>query len=241
LDEQLELLINLQEIDSSILSITEVIELLPNKLAKVKVNLKKASDKCETVKAEHDKLDEKKKGKYNELDEMQDKIDKLKVKSTEIKTNKEYEAHLREIKNFEERKNQIEEVILSVMEKLDNFAEDLKKEQEKFRKTEEHYKHEEKVLDEEKNKLHSEMEIYKSKRKEIVRKIHEEIYDRYMDLIKSGGGKAVVQTKNEVCLGCNTNIPPQLYNDIKSDKGIFNCYYCNRFLYFSPKTEKTNP
>ena len=79
------------------------------------------------------------------------------------------------------------------------------------------------------------MEMYKIRRKDIVRKIDGEIYEQYMDLAKSAGGIAVVQTVNEVCLGCNTNIPPRLYNDIKDNKDIFICCYCNRFLFYKEK------
>ncbi len=77
------------------------------------------------------------------------------------------------------------------------------------------------------------------KRKNLVSKIDEEIYERYMNIMKSAGGVAVVQTQNEVCLGCNTNIPPQLYNDIKNDHGIFSCYHCNRFLFYFTPGEST--
>ncbi|MEK7822818.1 MAG: C4-type zinc ribbon domain-containing protein [Nitrospirota bacterium] len=167
--------------------------------------------------------------------ETQEKINKLKAKSSEIKTNKEYEAHLKEVKTFEDKKYQIEEEILSIMEALDNLAKDMKKEEPKLKKTEEDFRQEEKALEAEKNRLHSEMEIYKIRRKDIVRKIEGEIYEQYMDLTKSTGRVAVVRTVNEVCLGCHTNIPPQLYNDIKDDKDIFTCCYCNRFLFYKEK------
>ncbi|MCK5512113.1 MAG: hypothetical protein KAI96_04855 [Thermodesulfovibrionia bacterium] len=236
MNEQLSLLISLQDIDSTILSIAEEIEILPNKLDKAKAPLKEIHTSFESNKSEHEKLDKKKKEKYSDLEDTQQKINNLKAKGKEIKTNKEYEAHLKEIKNFEERKDQLEEEILFIMETLDTLLKDFKKVEEKLKKAEENYKKEEKILEDEKNKLYSEMEIHKIKRKDIVRKVEEEIYEEYMILIKTGGGRAVVQTRNEICFGCNTNIPPQLYNDIKADKGIYNCYYCNRFLFCSPQS-----
>ncbi len=235
MNEQLKLLVDLQEIDTAILSIAEEIEALPIKLSKAKTQLKETNASFEKIKAEYEKADKKKKQKYDELEEMQEKISKLKAKGSEIKTNKEYEAHLKEIKTFEEKKYQIEDEILSIMETLDTLTKDMKKEEPKLKKAEEDFKREEKTLEGEKNRLYSEMESYKFKRKEIVRKIDEETYEKYMSLTKSAGGIAVVETRNEVCLGCNTNIPPQLYNDIKEDKGIFTCYYCNRFLYYKER------
>jgi len=56
------------------------------------------------------------------------------------------------------------------------------------------------------------------------------------------GGLAVVQVENEICLGCNTNIPPQLYNDIKETSKTYTCYYCKRFLYYQePPAADENP
>jgi len=235
LHEQLKLLISLQEVDSAILSIAEEIELLPRRLEKHKAHLKEASASCEKIKAKDGELNKKKKQKYDELEEIEDKINKLKAKSSEIKTNKEYEAHLKEIKTFENNKNRIEEEILSIMETLETLSED-----KKLKKAEEDFKQKEKVLEEERNRLHSEMEMYKIKRKDVVRKIDGEIYEKYMSRIKNSGGIAVVQTQDEVCLGCHTNIPPQLYNDIKNNEDIFTCYHCNRFLFYPPHSEESS-
>jgi hypothetical protein len=238
LNEQLRLLIDLQQIDSTILSLAEDIENLPLRLNKVKKPLENARAVFARKKTEYEQMEKKKKDKYGELEEIQEKIDKMKAKSSEIKTNKEYEAHLKEIKNFEDKKLAVEDEILSIMEAADSVEKDLKKEEENLKKSEETFKQEEKKLEEEKKRLRSEIELQRGRRKEIVKGLDEEIYDKYMQLLKIAGGKAVVQTKNEVCLGCNTNIPPQLYNDIKSNKDIYTCYYCNRFLYYVPDTEK---
>jgi len=241
LHEQLKLLISLQEIDSAILSIAEEIELLPRRLEKHKAHLKEVNASFEKIKAKYGELNKKKKQKYDELEEVEDKINKLKAKSSEIKTNKEYESYLKELKTFENNKGRIEDEILSIMEAIETLSEDVKQEEAKFKKAEEDFRQEEKTLEEERNKLHSEMEMYKIKRKDVVRKMDGEIYEKYMSLIKSGGGIAVVQTQNEVCLGCHTNIPPQLYNDIKNDEDIFTCCYCNRFLFYPSQATPDMP
>ena len=119
--------------------------------------------------------------------------------------------------------------------KLDNRKNTVEEPKANYKKAEEDFKQEEKALEEERNKLHSEMETYKIKRKDVVRKIDGEIYEKYMSLIKNSGGIAVAQTQDEVCLGCHTNIPPQLYNDIKNNEDIFTCCYCNRVLFYKER------
>jgi predicted nucleic acid-binding Zn-ribbon protein len=53
-----------------------------------------------------------------------------------------------------------------------------------------------------------------------------------MGLIESSGGIAVTEVKGEVCQGCNMNIPPQLYVEIKSNEEIIQCPQCHRILYY---------
>ncbi len=118
------------------------------------------------------------------------------------------------------------------MEDIEDLTKDLQKEDLKVKKAEVEVTQQVKALEEEKKKLHSDMEMHKAKRKDFVTRINEETYGQYMNLLKRSGGLAVVPTKNEVCLGCNTNIPPQLYNDIKKNDDLYTCYYCKRFLYY---------
>ena len=232
MNEQLSLLISLQEIDSAILAIAESIESLPNKLNSARALLKKANTAFEKFKAEYQKAEKQKKQKEGELEETQEKINKLKAKSAEVKTNKEYEAYLKEIKAFEDTRYQIEENILSAMETIDALSGNMKQEEAEYEKAEEKFRQEEKALEEEKNRLSSDIDTYKSKRKDLADKLDNEIYNRYVSILEAAGGVAVVPVQNEVCLGCNTNIPPQLYNDIKNNDDIFSCCYCNRFLFY---------
>jgi len=242
LKEQLRLLVELQEIDSSILSIDEKIESYPARLDHFRIPLNRARQAFQDFKAKSESLDKKKKAKDQELDEIQDKINKLKGRSGDIKTNKEYEAHLKEIESFEKKKYRIEDEILAIMEDYEIFAKEVEKEEVKVRETEAEFKKQEKVLGEEKDQLQAELEKMKARRKDFSSRLDKEIYDQYRKLLQRMGGLAVVQTVNEMCLGCNTNIPPQLYNDIKSTEDIYTCFYCKRFLYFKeppPPEEKT--
>lgn len=234
MNEQLRLLIELQEVDSSILSIAEKIESLPARLDKSRAHLKETTTSLQNIKTMYEELNRKKKDKEFELDEIQERIKRLKEKSSEIKTNKEYEAHLKEIDNYTKKKTQIEDELLRHMEELEGLTDALKTEESKVKKVEEEFKKHERILDEEKKALYKEMEFYKTRRKDFVTRVDEELYEHYMNLLKKFEGLAVVPVENEVCLGCNTNIPPQLYNDIKEDKDIYTCYYCKRFLYYQP-------
>lgn len=241
MNEQLKFLIELQELDSSIIAMAEKVEMIPRNLDKFKSPLQEANEIFQKTKTRFSTLSKKKKDKDMQLDEMQDKINKLKSRSGDIKTNKEYEAHLKEIQGFEKNMSKIEDEILAVMEEIDVFEKELKVEEVKVKKAEEEYKLQEKILGEEQKKLSAELETEKAKRKEFVSRLDEEYYTQYMNLLKRYGDRVVVETRDEICLGCNTNIPPQLYNDIKKGDVLYNCFFCKRYIYIKPSAETGSP
>ncbi len=240
MNEQLKFLIELQELDSFVLSKAERIDLIPLKLDKYKSPFQEAQELFQKARSKQDILNKKKKDKDLQLDEMQDKIDKLKSRSSDIKTNKEYEAHLKEIQGFEKNMTAIEDELLGIMEELENYEKGLKEEEMKVKAAEDDFKQQEQVLMEEQKKLQAELDLEKTKKDEYISRIDEELYTQYMNLMEKYGDKAVVETRNEICLGCNTNIPPQLYNDIKKNVDIYRCFYCTRILYYkeSPLPEE---
>ncbi len=240
MNEQLKFLIELQELDSSIISTAEKIEMIPRQLDQFYSPLKQLTELLQKTKTKYSALIKKKKDKDLQLDEMQDKINKLKSRSGDIKTNKEYEAHLKEIQAFEKNVSKIEDELIAMMEDIEAFEKELKAEEIKVKKAEEDYKLQEKILGDEQEKFRVELETEKAKRKDFVSRLDDEYYTMYMNLLKRYGDKVVVETRNEICLGCNTNIPPQLYNDIKKGDVLYNCFFCKRFLYIKPPTESAN-
>jgi len=235
LNEQLKLLISLQEIDSSILALADRIETLHNKLEEPKAMLKEANALLQKLQAKNEKLKKDKKDKDRELEDIQEKIEKLKSRTSSIKTNKEYEAHLKEIETFEKSIHKVEDEMLLVMEEMEAIKGDFSAEEVKVRNAEDELKKHEKVLEDEKAKLNNEIESHKAERKNMVSGIDEDIYREYMDKLKRLGGLAIAQAENEICLGCNTNIPPQLYNEIRMNDRVLKCFYCKRFLYYKEK------
>ncbi len=230
--EQLKLLIDLQAIDSSILSMAERIEQVPRQINQYKAPLKEATESFQKSKVKYETLVKKKKNKDLKVDEIHDRISKAKARSGDIKTNKEFEAHKREIENFEKSIYQVEDDILTAMEEIEATEILLKEEEAKVKKSEDDLKQIEKRLSEEQGKLQVALEVDKAKRNEFAARINKDYLHQYMVTLNRVGDKAVVETKDEICFGCNTNIPPQLYNDIRKSDRIYTCFYCKRFLYY---------
>jgi predicted nucleic acid-binding Zn-ribbon protein len=231
-NEQLRLLINLQKIDSEILSTSLKIDAIPKKISSFENPLKKLHKAYEDIIQSHSLLEKKKKDKEQEIKEIKEKKDKLLQRSSEIKSNKEYQAHLKEIEKTDILLRSAEDELLEIMEALEKSYEKIEKEKKQI--SEERLKIEElkKELEKEAQSHEDEIKRLKVERKKIVNQLESKVYEEYMNLLRVCKGLAVVEAKNEICQGCNMHIPPQLFVEIKSGKDIIECPQCKRILYY---------
>ena len=234
--EQLERLIELQKIDSKILDKKRMTDEIPLRISEAEFPLKESLTAIDKIKQRHDSLELKKRGKERELDDTNEKIKKLKTRTTEIKTNKEYQAHLKEIESVEKERNNIEDEILMVMEEIDTSSKEIESGEAKLRTEKDKIEVFKKKLESEMLEAERELLPLKEIRSKIVAAVDEELYGQYITLFESCSGLAVTEAKEEICLGCNMNIPPQLFVEIKRDEEIFHCPQCRRILYCKNST-----
>ncbi len=59
----------------------------------------------------------------------------------------------------------------------------------------------------------------------------------YDALARAGKHPAIVATRDGYCGGCNLRLPPQLDYQIRGEKNLFRCPYCQRMLHSMPWSE----
>lgn len=236
--EQLGLLVELQKIDSVIIEKTNLINAIPGKITSFDEQLKAAQALYDKQKTKYEAVEKKKKDKEAALEDMAEKLKKLKARLNDIKTNKEYQAHQKEIETAEKQRYGLEDEILALMEMLEAANRELAIEKTKIAVEKERIEAFRKKLEEEVRAAEKELEKVKASRTGHVKNIDEELYKLYFKVLKTKRGLAVVEARNERCLGCNMNIPPQLFVELKKDDaGIIQCAQCDRILYWKGKTE----
>ena len=225
-------LIELQKTDSLILERSFFIEKIPLRISEVDAPLKHAEAELEKAKQKTDVLLKKKRDKELLLEEATEKIRKMKTRVSELKTNKEYQAHLKEIETFETEVGAIEEAILIIMEELDASMKLQTEKEQHLRSEQEKLGAFRKELEEETKEYEKELSLLKEDRSKLIKAIEPDVYDKYMMLLKTGSGVAVTQAKDELCTGCNMNIPPQLFVEITKNEEVIQCPQCLRILYY---------
>lgn len=232
MNENIERLIQLQKLDTAILSGRMRIDALREKADVEKTGAASSGHAYEKAVLNIRLLEKKKREKEIQTDELLDRKKKLLQKSSEIKTNEAYQAHLKEIHSADLKIFSLENEQIAIMEQIE-AAEKNREEEEKIDSVEKLSRERSiRMIEEEISRCEEELKTLKSRRKSFVEPIDRSLYDKYMAILRSNHGLAVAEAKNEICLGCNLHIPPQLFVEIKANAGLICCPQCRRFLYF---------
>lgn len=237
MQENIRLLIELQEADSTIIRKKAVIDSLPSKLSSAEKLFKEIQSLYEKEKQKCELLEKKKKDRERGIEDINEKIKKTKAHALNIKTNKEYQAHLKEIETIEKERYAIEDEILSFMEAIEAAAKEVKAEELKMKAEKDKVEAFRKEVAEETAEAEKELGELKVRRIAIADKIDPDVYSNYMALLEKCNGLAVVEARDEICQGCNMNIPPQMFVELKKNIEIIQCQQCDRILYWKGRGE----
>jgi predicted nucleic acid-binding Zn-ribbon protein len=199
-------------------------------LRQAKADLEKMRQKAEAV-------TRKKKEKEKALEETQEKIRKMKARAADLKTNKEYQAHLKEVESSEHEISGIEDQILQVMVEMDATVKETAEREKSVRAEDEKIQAFKKELDAEVARLEQELSGLREEREKIVSRLDPEVYSTYLMLLKRGSGVAISSVRNDTCMGCDMTIPPQLTVEVKKGNELVQCPQCYRILYCEEGSE----
>tara|TARA_B000000475_G_C15971297_1_gene437147 strand:- start:252 stop:965 length:714 start_codon:yes stop_codon:yes gene_type:complete len=232
MNNNLKQLIELQRIDSRLLSIAELRGDLP-------VKVEELTDELSQIKKDFDKNEERVvniatdiKKESNTIEDSTGKLEKLKNQLYLVKSNKEYDALNFEIDHLKESISKSEMIIL-----------ELEEEKENINKSSESQKNEiddaTKMLDEKNTELQSTMS--KTEQEEsnlnknritVVDKIEERFVSTYNRLRKTKDGLGVMNILSNACGACYTQLPRQTVIEVKESIEIISCPNCSTYLFF---------
>ena len=232
MEERLNLLIKLQAIDAAIRVRQEEKRKLPELLAALERKSEANKAGLESVREALDTAQKSKRDRDRDLEEGAQKVEKLKSRTPDIKTNKEYTALLKEIETVEQENKAVEEDILKLMEKIDAAAAEIKTVEASSVEEAAAIDAERKQFEESMAKLESELEAEGRARNEVASHIDAALLAKYQKRYVQQGGRVVVEVRGESCSGCFMSIPPQIFVNVKKNAEIITCPNCQRILFF---------
>ena len=231
MQERIKLLIQLQQTDTRMLEKRRFIDKVPLRICEVDEPLRKAKAEWEKMKQKAEAGAKKKKDREKALEDAQEKIIKMRARTADIKNNKEYQAHLKEIESAGKEISTIEEQILQIMTDIDGTQKELQGFGENVTKEDEKIQAFKKELEADVVRLEQELSRMKEERVGMVAQIDADTYNMYLKLLRNGKGVAVARAEDNICLGCDMNIPPQLSLELRKGSELVQCPQCYRILY----------
>jgi len=123
------------------------------------------------------------------------------------------------------------------MEECDISKETLSLEKKKLVKEEELFSQEQGEIEGHTEEITKSSESLEEAWSLLSKKIPRPLFESYKKLYSSRKGLAVVSIDGYTCKGCHFNLPPQLIAQVKMQKKIERCNYCQRILYFQTADE----
>jgi hypothetical protein len=225
-------LIQLQECDNRIAKILQTKEQVPLKIQKAEDDLRAAENQ---FKADEDQLEAFRKDRRQlerEIQELDGKIEKSSTKLTQIKSNKEYTAALKEIDDLKTIKFQTEEKAIQMMEIAEELERKCKGHKDGLKTLKNQCDKDKEALNKELLELEKDLESLQKERSQLCCDFDQALLKKYLFLKERKGGLAISSVVTGVCQTCHMGIPPQKFNELIRGNDLMTCPHCNRIIYW---------
>jgi hypothetical protein len=235
MDPHLQLLQELQVLDSRIAGLERKLEAIPVRIQAIRDGLLQAKAAVDAIRTRLDSGRKDMRGKEKDLEYQGSQRKKLEAKLYEVKTNKEYSAVLAEIEAAKVETGRLEEEILGLMELQERLGREVVDGEARLRPLEAEARVQEAAATEELRALEVDLEAARSERTGVARDVPRDLIAQYGRLLRQRAGLAVALVgSNGICSGCRVTLTPQRFQEVRQSSQIFVCESCGRFLYYQP-------
>jgi uncharacterized protein len=154
-----------------------------------------------------------------------------------IKTQREYEALDKEIKDATEKEQSLRKELQREQTGMEELKNVLEKEEMMIRKQEEDVKEEQSKIKVKVKEKNTELKRLLGEEKKITPGLEEDILFKFERILKSKSGLGIVSLTKGVCTGCYMILPPQFVNTVRLGERVEFCPYCSRILFYQEDEE----
>lgn len=228
--KNLEALERLQEIDLRLDRLRHFIDHYQDFIQELEEQKDLIKKRNETEKSFLDELKKARMKKELDLKQGEEHISKCNARLYAVKTNKEYEATLKEIEEQRKKSSDLETEILLLYDQIDQaeigFKEAKKQSEQEGIETEDKKKELAKKLERAQAILPDEEKA----REGILSLVPKDFLENYYFLQQRLGARAFARVIDKVCQTCFRIIPSQMYNEVLVGEKMLTCPGCNRIL-----------
>jgi hypothetical protein len=205
---------------------------LPKRIAEIQEDYDQFEAIYLSKKAEHEDAFQAHKALEQNVADLQARITRSKNRQKDVKTNKEYQAIIKEMEESKKEISGKEDRMLELMQTIETLGKemvDLEKE----------LTGKKAKIDEEQQRflsadavLQGELQELDARQQKIRDKMPADLIKRSDFLIARQAGIAVAPVQNGVCQICRMHLPPQKFIEVQRDENLQQCPHCHRFIYW---------
>ena len=231
--KDIETLVKLQEAETEIVRLKDVLEKVEKEKLKLSGQLTQFGNSLEKDKENHLNAAKACRDIELEIQIIDERIINSNEKLRMVKTNKEYQLFLREVDDNKKRKDALESELLEYLDENEKMEEIVQASEKEYLLLKDKIEAEQSDIEKKSTDDRALLDEYLSRQREIGKSIAPSLMNRFEKISKMNNGSAVVSVTNEVCMGCFMNIPPQLFIEVQRGNTLISCPQCSRILYYN--------
>lgn len=232
------ILAQLQEIDLKIDSSRGERETLLMEMDSLEAKVEELRQLIAGQVAELESVEEEKRALEQNLVIEAESISRSEARLRDIKTQKEYQAVSKEIAAAKKVKTELEEQVLQKITRGDELKAAVEAREKERTELDEGVAAQKRELQTRVEQLDAGIAEDMTVREAAAKAVSPSMMKRYLMLREKRQGIAIAEAKGGSCLGCNMNLPPQVYNSLFKAENLVSCPHCQRLLFLRQEGEE---
>lgn len=231
------ILAQLQEIDLKIDSSRGEMQALLDEIHSLEARAEEMRQAISGQITELDGIEDEKRALEENLAAEADAINRSEARLRDIKTQKEYQAVSKEIAAAKKVKSDLEEQVLQRITRGDELKVIISDKENVLREFDSNSAVQKSELQGKIERLEADIAEVAAAREATAKDVTPSMMKRYLMLREKRQGVAIVEARSGSCLGCNMNLPPQLFNSLYKADNLVACPHCQRLLFLRQEGE----
>ena len=237
----LERLIKLQQLASTIEEARQRVDAHPERLADADARLAEATQHVEAAKERLKASQDVRRDLEKEAAVFQGRVSKFKGQLSAVKTNREYQAMQHETATAEQDLSAVEEKVLEQMLDADVITADIAKAEDALAAQTKKVTAEKATLEQELVTVKATLADASDTRETLLSEMEPRLVALFEQVANVRKGIAICATRDGLCSVCHVRLRPQVFQQVRANDHIVQCDHCNRILYYIPPPPPAKP
>jgi predicted nucleic acid-binding Zn-ribbon protein len=231
----LQRLIKLQQLESTIADAKATIASHPQRLADADARLNDSKHAVDAAKAQLKDNQEARRNLEKDVAVYQGRLTKFKDQLSLVKTNKEYQAMQHEIATAQSDLGGVEEKVLERMLDADAITADVKRAEAALAVRQKEIDAEKKAMIAELASVEASLKEATEGRAELLKNLEPRLLAIFEQVARARKGVAIsMATRDGLCSVCHVRLRPPVFQQVRQNDSIIQCESCQRILYWIP-------